>query len=265
MRSSTIASLMLAPLMLASASHAQSTTITVTIENLAPNMGTSLTPFWVGFHNGGFDLFNAGQSASPALEAIAEDGNTGPLTTLFAGAGFGSVQGTIASGGIPPITPGEITSMQFTLNASDPMSRYFSYASMIIPSNDAFVGNDNPLAFPIFDASGNFLGADFFIMGTMVRDAGTEVNDEVPMNTAFFGQTSPNTGVTENGVVGMHPGFLGSIGNPGPVKSILADPMFINADFTAPGYVVARVTIVPAPGAAAGLVLGAAVLARRRR
>jgi hypothetical protein len=34
-----------------------------------------------------------------------------------------------------------------------------------------------------------------------VLDAGTEVNDEAPANTAFFGQAAPNTGIDESGLV----------------------------------------------------------------
>jgi len=37
--------------------------------------------------------------------------------------------------------------MSFTPDAMSLMSRYFSYASMLIPSNDAFIANGNPLAF----------------------------------------------------------------------------------------------------------------------
>ncbi len=94
---------------------------------------------------------------------------------------------------------------------------------MIIPSNDAFVANGNPLAFPIFDSAGGFLGADFTVLGSQVLDAGTEVNDELPMNTAFFGQKAPDVGVPQGGVVSLHPGFL-----PPSAGRILADPRFAN-------------------------------------
>jgi hypothetical protein len=50
-------------------------------------------------------------------------------------------------------------------------------------------------AHAIFDEAGNFIGADFIVLGSNVLDAGSEVNDEIPANTAFFGQMAPNTGV----------------------------------------------------------------------
>ena len=89
--------------------------VTVTIENLAPADGTFLTPVWVGFHNGKFDLYDHGAPASPDLEPLAEDGNTGPLTDAFADSGTGTEQGTLVSDvGIPPIGPGETATMTFT-------------------------------------------------------------------------------------------------------------------------------------------------------
>jgi hypothetical protein len=197
------------------------------------------------------------------VERFAEDGNFGPLQTLFAGTGMGAADGLIAPGG--PFAPGGFASMTFDLSGDDSKARYFSYASMVIPSNDAFVGNDDPMTWQIFDDEGNFVGADFFIAGSAIYDAGTEVNDEIPEHTAFFGQTMPDTGVDENGVVHMHPGYLGSYGNPGDYQSILGDPMFAGADFTLPNYPVARVTIVPAPGAAALLAVAGLAGFRRRR
>lgn len=247
---------LVAGLLLGSAAVATAEQVTITIENLAPANGTYLTPVWVGFHNGTFDLYDSGTAASSELERLAEDGNSTPLSGAFTGA----VDGVIASGGIPPIEPGETTSMDFMLDGSNPSHRYFSYATMVIPSNDAFVANGDPMAHMIFDAGGDFVGGSFVIMGADVLDAGTEVNDEVPANTAFFGQGTPDTGVDENGVVHSHPGFL----SPGS-GGILDDPMFANADFTASAYQVARVTITPEPTTLTLLGLGAAALLRRNR
>ncbi len=240
--------------------------VTVRVENLSPAGGTFITPVWVGFHDGSFDLYDTGPMAppaSPALERLAEDGMTAPLSADFLGSGAGTVDGTIIGpGGAAngPIDPGEVASMNFSLDGSLASSRYFSYASMVIPSNDAFIGNGNPLAFQIFDAGGNFLGADFIVLGSMVLDAGTEMNTEAPADTAFFGQAAPNTGPDQNGTVALHGGFkpLGSGG-------ILDDAMFANADFTASGYQVARITITPEPTAGVLAVLGGVAMLRRRR
>lgn len=211
--------------------------VRVTIENLAPETGTFLTPFWVGFHNGTFDVYDSGAPASAALERLAEDGNTAPLSADFAASGAGAVDATIL-GPAGPIAPGEVATMTFNLDPLAAVNRFFSYASMVIPSNDAFVGSASPNAHAVFDELGNFVGGSFVIYSSRVRDAGTEVNDEVPANTAFFGQAMPDTGVVEGGVIRTHDGFL-----PAGSGGILDDPMFAGADFTQPGYEIARITL----------------------
>jgi len=229
--------------------------IKVTVENLAPVSGNLLTPVWVGFHDGSFDLYDIGTSATPGLERLAEDGNTTPLSGEFLGSGAGLVDGTLPGG---PLAPGDTATQVFNLDGNLSTSRYFSYASMVIPSNDAFVANGNPMAFNIFSAGGSFLGADFIVLGTAVLDAGTEVNDEIPANTAALDQAAPNTGTTENGTIQMHPGFI--------LDGNILDA-FPNADFTVPGYQVARITVtrVPEPITLALYSLGLAGLGFSRR
>jgi len=215
--------------------------VTVTVENLAPGNGTFLTPVWVGFHDGGFDLYDrdvaVGTGALPAgLEALAEDGNTMPVSGEFATIVPTGTDTTILSAGDPPpFAPGESGSVVLDV---DPANAFFSYASMVIPSNDAFIANGNPQAHQVFDAAGNVIPTEIIVVGAEVLDAGTEVNDELPANTAFFGQATPDTGVDENGVVILHPGF-----NAPGSGGILDDAMFAAADFTANGYQVARITI----------------------
>lgn len=225
------------------ATAASAATLRVTIENLAPINGGFLTPAWVGFHDGTFDLYDRGVSLDgfTGLESLVEDGDTAQLTDAFATENPAGVQATLLSDGIPPLEVGELTS--FLLDVDPATNQYFSYASMVIPSNDAFIANGNPLAHEIFDDAGNFLGADFVVLGSEVLDGGTEVNDELPSSTAFLGQASPNTGTDENGVVAEHPGLISG----GPILSTTDSsalnglPLnFTGADFTAPGYQVAR-------------------------
>lgn len=159
------------------------------VQNMAPAGGTCQTPVWVAIHTGNFDTYDRGEPISSAMESLAEDGNTGPITTEFANAGqeSGAIYDATVGGG--PICPGESAYLPFRVELKPGQDYYFSYASMIIPSNDAFIANGNPLAHKIFNSNGNFVDVDFTVPGSAVLDAGSEVNDEVPANTAFFGQS----------------------------------------------------------------------------
>ena len=207
---------------------------------MAPYNGTFQTPVWTGFHDGSFDIYDLGAAASSlpsegstALESIAEDGNAAPLVDDFSTLVPDGVQGVIFSNGpIPPYAPSQIASYLFEVDPA--VNKYFSYASMVIPSNDAFIANGSPAAHPMFDADGDFVGEAFYVSGAEANDAGTEVNDELPANTAFFGQAAPNTGVDENGVVALHEGFSLFPGG------ILDAPMFFNADFLQDNYNLVR-------------------------
>ena len=214
--------------------------VTVEIENVAPQNGTSLTPFWVAFHNG-FDTFDQGQDVSPGLESLAEDGATALISQEFAASGQGQIDGTV---GGAPIAPGETVRLTFNVDPSLGNAQYFNYASMVLPSNDTFIANDNEFMFEVFDDNGNFIPLDFIVPGTAALDAGTEVNDELPANTAFFGQQMPNTGVDQNGAAQPATGFL-PVGSGG----ILDDPQFANGDYTAAGYEFVRIRVSSNPTA----------------
>ena len=223
------------------------TRLVVTIENLAPQQGNFQTPFWVGLHDGTFDLYDRDapastdpQPGSVALERLAEDGNNAPITEEFAALSDG-VDATVP-GPNGPIGPGDVARTSFVVDATDEDVRYFSYGSMVLPSNDFFVANGNPEAHQVFSEDGTLVAQSFFITGDEVLDAGTEVDDEIPENTAFFGQMAPDTGVDENGVVVDAEGF-----QPASEGGILADPRFAMADFEVEGYPIAKISFSAAP------------------
>ena len=221
--------------------------ITVRVTNTLGEGGTFLTPLWFGFHDGSdFDLFDAGSAASLGLERLAEDGSIEGIAAEFSQqTDANGVDATIIGGlGAPgPIDPGETASFTLNVNPEDVGAGFFTWATMIIPSNDAFLAApDNPFADRIFDEDGNFIGPiTIQRFGSDVLDAGTEVNNEE--GAAFLNQTARDQGIAENGVVGLHPGFNGSEGNPdgGPVNVLggttaagtIVDP--VEGDFTRNG------------------------------
>ncbi|MEM9301315.1 MAG: spondin domain-containing protein [Pseudomonadota bacterium] len=229
--------------------------VSVTVENLAPADGVYLTPVWLGFHDGSFDVFNPGETASPGLEAVAEDGAFDTFRSEFSAAspdGFDLVV-TAPEGfpGAPVFDPGDrVTSV---LDLDPTTQRFLSYAAMILPSNDAFVANGNPTRFEIFDENGELTGpVTFVIYGERVWDAGTEANTE--SDAAFFNQAGPNEGEATADGISLHPGFNGSAGNPDGTPVVFlggtSNPgIFFDAtaaDFTLPAYQIARITVAPA-------------------
>ena len=171
--------------------------------------------------------------ASASLENLAEEGDTSGVRGDFAGSG---VDMTIAPG-----TPFGPAGSSFASSASavlsvDPSSRYFSFASMIIPSNDAFIGNDNPMAYEVFDGSGNFTPLTITVTGNQIWDGGTEVNDT--SGAAFSSLSGDST--DEANLIAVHAGLDNFI-NTGTENGETIQFAF-SADTA-----IARITIVPEP------------------
>ena len=259
--------------LLSQTSQAQQVQVTVT--NEAPTNGVALTPFWFGFHGGGFDTFNGGSAVTPGLESLAEDGLVGTLSGEFNAAVAGGVDGALpfqGPGGPRPILGGESTSAVFNVGGNN----FLSYASMVVISNDFFVANDNALDISSVLAGG---GPITINVGT-VYDAGTEFNDftySAANRAPFFGlgggQTGPNQSgpVDENGVVTVVP----STGDPfaGFANSALlgADGVpstfnFNDASLYTNGIATITITAVPEPGSLTLLAAfaGCGLLRRRR-
>jgi hypothetical protein len=261
---------------LAASAQADLYRVTMQVTNLAPVNGAIITPVWVAAHDGTFDIFNVGQTAPQFLERLAEDGLTQPLDGAFWLSERQNTSATIRGNGLPgfeqfrDIIPGETQSIDMILDSNNPAHRYFSFAHMVVPSNDAFSANPDPVSHPLFNAAGQFVGQDFTTNGNVdIWDAGTEVNDEVPMNTALLAQPDVNIGVPQGGSIALHPGFMGSARLGGTRGNILNAPYAVNADFTVPGgYPFARfefeAVIIPAPASGLVMLVGLA-LARRRR
>ncbi|MGK7956450.1 MAG: spondin domain-containing protein [Crocosphaera sp.] len=253
--------------------------VRVTVTNIAPQDGLFFSQTWVGFHDGTFDIFDLGQPAPAFLEPLAEDATVTAITAAFAASNPEGTQETIEGPNrvnLPPATTfdppffdlflnnGATSTEVLTVNPAQ--SQYFSYGAMGLPSNDAFIANDDPLTFKVFDDNGKFIGADFIVTGNQLWDAGVEVNDEIFPNTAALGQISPNTGVDENGIVTLHPGVI-------PGGNILAarpntpsTDFFLDPDNRA-NYVIARiqVTQVPEPSITLGLIALGGILLKGRR
>jgi len=242
--------------------------INVTIENVGAAGGFSFTPFWIAAHDGGFDVYDLGASAPasfPFVENLAELGQTGPISTAFSAAVPGGMQTTVANGvGAPVFSPGESTTVTFDVG-DETSNRWFSYGSMVVPSNDLFVANGNPFAHEMFDAGGNFNGPLVIeIYGANVLDAGTEVNNAAN-GGAFLDGVDGMLGDDEGGTIEQ---FLGLPGASDYLNSIIgsttADGGTITTGF-ASGDLLARITIVPSPSTGVALFAPTLLAGVRRR
>ncbi len=251
--------------------------VIVQVENMAPENGVFFAPVWVGFHNGTFDLFDAGKPlpAGGAFERLVEDGDPETLQATFLAAAREGVGGFVAAPqgfpDVPVFEPGEGGSKTFELHPAS--NRYMSFATMILPSNDAFIANDDPRMIELFDATGKFKGKQVItVLGADVWDAGTELNNE--KDAAFLDQSDPGAGVSTAEPVKLHPGFIGSRNDPGlnvtPIilGAHLGGDVYLDriaADFTQPDAVVAQITIIPEPAAVVLLLAGSLALFWKRR
>lgn len=238
--------------------------ISVTVQNLQPNDGFFFTPVWLGLHDGSFDLFDGASPASTELETIAETGDAGPLGARFSSATnangtsrFGTVVTSPAGfAGAPVFDPGE--SVTVVLDVPDSSSnRYLSLASMVIPSNDAFFGNEDPSQHLLFNADGSFAGPmTIDIFGNGVYDAGTEQN--TGMGAAFSAVGGLET--DENGTVGLHAGLGNFVGTDTAAGTTIANDLS-----AAEPLARIQITAVPEPSTMGLCLMGVVALVARGR
>lgn len=256
------------------AATADAATLRVTITNTAAPNGFAITPVYAAVHDGSFDAFTEGEAASQGVETIAELGSPADLPAERLAADPDAVAGVVFGPTIPPLLAGQSGSVDITVG--DPSrQRFFTFLSMIVPSNDTFIGNDDPLAFELFNAAGLFLGPRTIeISGDFIYDAGTEVNDPLD-GPAFVASVDATLGAAENGVITEGVFGLAAFAGLQTAAGFTLDGGLIDFLTNPAAFSVARIEIdvvpdvapVPLPAAAWMLLsaLGFVGLAARRR
>ncbi len=187
-------------------------TYKVTITNLTA--GQPFSPPVLVTHTKRTEIFTIGEPASEGIQAIAENGNNGPI--LAALAEDPNVQQVVAGGAplVPAHDPGNTgfgNSMTFEITTYG-RARFLSVAAMLICTNDGFTGLDS-IRLPRHKKTVYSVG----------YDARTEANTEdfadiVPPCQGLIGVSSddPGTGTSnpllaESGVVIPHAGIVGGV------------------------------------------------------
>ena len=191
----------------------------VTITNLT--RGQIFSPPIVVVHDSKFSLFRLGYPASPALAALAEDGDRSLLVDQIRGR-----YPYVAFDDMDAIPPGESKSVTLKISKRGRL-RYISVASMLVISNDAFFAASNIW----------FHGKRNVNLKASAYDAGSERNSEncdyIPGPPCGSGGVRDTVG--SEGYVHVHAGVHGT--NPEGDKSDLIPAMH---DWNNP---VAKITI----------------------
>ncbi|MEM6466115.1 MAG: spondin domain-containing protein [Pseudomonadota bacterium] len=203
-----------AGLLACASTGASALSLDVTVTNTQSAGGLYLTPFLSVFHDGTYDAFDAGSAPSAGVEAIAEDGDVSVEIAAIGTSDTRQVEVVANPGGFPGapvLDPGESTTI--TVDVDPTKTQFFSFLSMVIPSNDNFIGNDNPLAYRLFDANGMPTALNLItVTADMVWDAGTEANNGFGAAFSSMGGTATETneGISLQGDLS----FLTSIATP---------------------------------------------------
>ena len=173
--------------------QAAAVTVRVSFTNIAPANGIAFAPLHVGFGSGLFDAFNAGSAATGPIVSVAEGGSGSAWQPAFMAAEPLATRGTVGAGG--PVLAGVTRTLDFIVDTT--VNRFFTFAAMVIPSNDHFIGNDDPTEYQLFDMAGNLLLNQILQTAGDIWDAGSEATD--PAAAAFVGSNDLRT--AQNGVV----------------------------------------------------------------
>ena len=168
----------------------------VSITNLT--RGQIMSPVFVARHNSGAgSLYSLGESASEAMAAMAEDADASGLLEAWGPETNGNVsEAMVVKLNDGPIKPGETVTLTFDI---DDGNKWMSFASMLVTTNDAFIGAN---AFDLSKSRTVYLNA---------YDSGTEANSE---DCAYIpgppcGNHAKDT-ATYEGFVHVHAGIHGT-------------------------------------------------------
>jgi len=173
-----------------SSSSSNTQTYKVTVKNITAGQTFSPPALIVQNSNTNFNTYTVGSPASVSLENLAEGGSP---TSLLADAKAANVlyENSFAS----TLAPGASSSLTFTVDNGD---LKFSLASMLIKTNDAFIGVNNT----------TLDSGDSKTINLNVYDTGTEGNDEASATVPGLGGVGFNAVRNDTNVITLHSGLV---------------------------------------------------------
>lgn len=236
-------------------------TLLIEVEDLRdnPDDGLVMERLYVVTHDGTFNLYDLNQPAPDHMDWFAAEGLINQIRNHLSAT---QDRGWPLEVGLQmPRFKGSNS----VRNVSDAPrayrhNQYLSFFGRLYPSNDAIIGNEDPMRYKIFDDEGVFLGPIVIdVYGGDVVDAGVRENNEedlVWLDRSPWDR-DPEAGVPTSEPVRQHPGFVGSLRNPSDEPGRLMSQVNTicdehgsclhydpdNIDFTAPGTALMRIRI----------------------
>lgn len=172
----------------------------VKVENLVAANGIAFAPLHLGFHSGTFDAFNIGEVATTPIVSVAEGGSGSAWFPAFEAADPTATLGTVLPNPPGPLIPGATATATFAVDTD--VNPFFTFASMAVPSNDFFIGNDDPMEYRLFDTNGALAINQIEQLASEIWDAGSESFD--PLGAAFLAVGTNNLRTGQHSVVAFN-------------------------------------------------------------
>jgi len=159
--SKRINALLGASAMIFASSTAMAQDMSITVTNLT--QGLHFTPILTSAHTSDTQMFMSGEAATAEIQMMAEGGDISGLVSMLGNADANNSENPAAG----LLAPGMSTTYTLT---NDSANTHLSMVTMILPSNDGFVGLDS---WEIPTEAGTYT------INLNAYDAGTEANNEL--------------------------------------------------------------------------------------
>ena len=148
------------------AAFAEEIEVVVTFQNLSAEELFIDSP-WIGFQDGALDIYDSDSGPSKGLSWLATTGRATLLAEEFAASGSAGASAVLPLPG-GTLSSGERISRAFVLDSESEASRFLTFAASLSTLDGTFIAAENPVAYPLVDEAGGFVGTSFLITDQQV-------------------------------------------------------------------------------------------------